>query len=814
MLKNYFKISLRNLVNQRMYALINIFGLAVGVACCLLIVIYVIDELGYDKHFEHSDRIYRSYVDMKFGEMDGEFAVMPAPLAPTLIRDFPEVESAGRFRSRGSYLIKRSPEDENIEESQVIFSDHEIFSIFSIPILAGDPNTILKEPQTLVLSETAANKYFPEESAIGQTLILDNNQTYEVVGVVQDIPVNSHFHFDVYLSMEGLDESKNGVWLSHNFQTYILLREGADPEALEAKFPEMIETQAGPQVQQFLGITMQEWKEGGNRIGYHLEPITNIHLYSSMVGDLEPSGSITYVYIFSIVAVFILLIACINFMNLSTARSSNRAREVGVRKVMGAYKKQLVGQFLVESIIMSISAFILALIFAEITLPYFNNLAQKELQVPWNFGGFIPVLIVAAIFVGLIAGSYPAFFLSGFKPIQVLKGKINSGAKSSRLRGFLVVFQFATSIILIICTLVVQRQLDFIQNKKLGFEKEQVAYVRNTYVISDQINSFKKELLNIPQITNATVSGFLPVQPSNRNNTAFWPEGRQTQEETIIMQNWSVDFDYISTLGMEILEGRGFDINKSTDSSAIILNEAAVKSFGFENPIGQRVSTFTDIDNETGEPTMGTYEVIGVMEDFHFESLREAIGPLCLYIDRSTSSVIFRFQTDDDISATLAAVESKWNEFAPNQPFDYNFLDESFSSMYNTEQRMGKIFRLFAGLSIFVACLGLFALASFMAEKRTKEIGIRKVMGANVGDIVALLSQDFMRLVFIALIFAIPVSWWFMNRWLEGFEYRTSIQVGIFLIAGLTAIAISLLTVSYQSVRAALTNPVDALRDE
>jgi len=814
MFSNYFKISLRNLLSQRLYTLINILGLAVGIACCMMIMIFVIDELSYDRYHEKSDRIFRTYVDMKIGEVEGDFAVLPAPLAPTLMRDFPEVEAAGRFRAGGAYLVKRNPEDENIEETEIIFADHEIFEIFTIPLIEGDPETLLKEPQTLVLSESAAQKYFKGESALNQTLILDNEETYKVVGVVEDIPDQSHFHFDIFLSMEGREESKNGIWLSHNFQTYLLLKEGANAEALEAKFPELIETHAGPQVMQFLGVSMEEWENGGNRIGYHLQPLSKVHLHTSMEGDLEPSGSMTFVYIFSVIALFILFIACINFMNLSTARSSNRAREVGVRKVLGAFKKQLVSQFLVESIIMSMVAFMLAIIIAEITLPYFSNLSGKSLYIPWNALLFIPTVLLGAIIVGLLAGAYPALFLSSFKPIQVLKGKLNAGAKSSRLRGVLVVFQFATSIILIICTLVVQRQLSFIQNKKLGFKKEQVAYIRNTYVIGDQIQAFKKELQHIPQITEATISGYLPVQPSSRNNTAFWPEGKRVQEETIIMQNWAVDFDYMSTLGMEIIEGRAFDINQSTDSTAIVINKAAVKSFGFENPVGERISTFESIDEETGEPSMITYHVIGVMEDFHYESLRNAIGPLCLYIGRSTSRVSFRFQTGEDISTTLASVEEKWKEFAPNQPFDYSFLDESFRNMYDSEQRLSKIFSLFAGLSIFVACLGLFALASYMAEQRTKEIGIRKVMGATVSDIISLLSQDFMRLVLISILLAVPVAWWFMHQWLEGFEYRTNIQAGIFITAGLAAIIISLLTVTYQSLRAALTNPVDALRDE
>ncbi len=812
MFQNYLKTAIRTLRKQKLYTLINIGGLAVGIACCLMIVLFVLDELSYDRHHTHSDRIYRLYVDMKFGDMDGNMAVMPAPLAPTLMQDYPEVELAARFRGSGNYLVKAQAADDNIEETKVIFADKEVFEIFSFDVLEGNPTEGLSEPNTLVLTKSRADRYFPGESALGKTLILDNEDTYEVVAVIEDLPQSSHFEFDVFLSMESRDEAKQTIWLSHNFHTYVLLRQGADPQALEAKFPAMLEKYAGPQVQQFLGINIDEWKNSGNRLGYFVQPLTDVYLHSDVQYELGKTSDIKYVYIFSLIALFILLIACINFMNLSTAKSANRAREVGVRKVMGALRKNLVNQFLVESILIGVVGFIFALILVAFALPFFNELASKQLSIPWSHPLFLPTLVLLAILIGTLAGIYPSFYLSGFRPIQILKGNLSRGAKSGQLRSGLVVFQFLASIVLVICTLVVQKQLNFIQNKKLGFNKEQVLILRNTYTLEDQIIPFKKELLNSPHISHVTVSSFMPVQPSNTNNTVFWPKGERTQERSIIMNNWRVDFDYISTLELEVIEGRDFSLDHPTDSQAVILNEAALASWGFENPIGQQITTFEDL-NEEGEEVLGDYTIIGLVKDFHYQSLREGIAPLGLFIGSAIGSVQLRLQSNN-IAQSLTYIEEQWNTFAPGQPLDYEFMDENFMAMYESEQKLGKIFTAFAFLAIFVACLGLFALASFMAEQRNKEIGIRKVLGAKVSDIVSLLSSNFLKLVIISLIIAIPISWYAMNQWLQGFEYRTEISVFTFILAGFIALFISLLTVSFQSIRAAMANPIFALKDD
>ena len=816
MFKNYFKTAVRNLRKQKFYAFINVSGLAIGIACCLLIVLYVQDELSYDKFNTKSDRIYRAIADIKFGSMDGKIAVVSAPMAGAMIQDYPEVETAVRFRTSGSKLVKRKDQDvDNIKETRFTFVDPEIFDVFTLNLLEGDLATVLTEPNTLILTKTKAEKYFPEGNAVGKVLTLDNSRDYKVVGVLEDIPNNSHFSFDFFLAMEGLADSKEPIWVSHNYFTYILLKPGADAEALEAKLPEMVTKYLGPQVEQFLNVDLDDFVESGNRFDYYLQPLTDIHLKSNLMAEIGTNGDITYVWLFGGIAVIILIIACINFMNLSTARSANRAREVGIRKVMGSVRGNLIGQFLVESVIVSIVAFALAILLAELLMPVFNNLSGKELSIPITSLWLLPALFIGSVMVGILAGIYPAFFLSAFDPINVLKGKLSAGSGSSWLRSTLVVMQFSASIALIVGTIVIYQQMNFVQNKKLGFNKDQVLIIHDTYVMgTEKLKTFKNELLNEPTVINASVSGFLPVENTNRNNTVFWPEGDQSNESQVLMQNWRVDHNYIPTLGMKMLEGRAFSLDFPTDSQAMILNETAAKNFNFDDPIGKRISTFTDFGAD-GTPVSESYTVIGIMEDFHFESLKENVTPLCFFIGSANSLVSVRMNTDD-VASTLEMARAKWAEFAPGQPFSYSFLDERFTQMYEAEQRAGDILAAFAGLAIFVACLGLFALAAFMADQRTKEIGIRKVLGASVSNIMVLLSKDFLKMVAISLIVALPVAFYLMNNWLSDYAYRVELwDVGPWaaLIAALVAIGIAILSVSSQAMRAAMTNPVHALKD-
>ena len=639
---------------------------------------------------------------------------------------------------------------------------------------------------------------------------------YQITAVYEDMPANSHFHFDFLLAMEGLPESKNGMWLSNNFQTYLLLEEGASAIALEEKFPAMIEKYLGPQVQQMMGASLEDFEKAGNSLRYYLQPLIDIHLHSDLSQEFEPNGNITFVYIFSAIALFILLIACINFMNLSTARSAHRAKEVGIRKALGSFKSQLIGQFLTESVMLSFIALLLAMGMVELMLPWFNGLSGKALASNY-FGSaqFTLGLLGTAVVVGLLAGSYPALFLSAFKPIRVLKegSGVSKNNRSPILRKALVVFQFTATIALITGTIVINNQLGFIQSKKLGFNKEQVLVLHDVYALGNQVETFKNEMLQHPDVIHGTTTGYLPVS-SNRSDTGFWPEGMSMQENPVSMQIWSVDDGYVPTMDMEILKGRNFSKEFGSDSTGIVLNERAVGLFGFDDPIGKRVNTVGWTPGKGLDPeNILTYTVIGVVKNFHFESLKENITALGMRLGNSNSMMSLRFEVAD-VSGLLSFAKDKWNEFAPGQPFEYTFLDDRFSNMYTAEQRLGEIFSVFATLSILVACLGLFGLASFTAEQRTKEIGVRKVLGASIGSIIVLLSKEFTKWVLIANVIAWPVAYFAMNEWLQGFAFRIDLGWWIFAISGALALGIAILTVAYQAIKAAMANPIDALRYE
>lgn len=819
MFKNYLTIAIRNLRKHRFYTFINVAGLAIGIASCLIIVLFVLNELSYDKHHEKASRIYRINGEIKFGGNHLMLAVAPAPMAEAMLHDYPEVESAVRFRSWGSFLVKKDESAENFKEYNVMWVDSTFFKIFSVPVLEGNPNTSLKEPNCVAISEKTARKFFPNGSAMGQVLILDNRLPMKVTAVFKDMPTTGHFDFDILISMAGLDDAKSTNFLSNNFNTYLLLKEGADAQALEAKLPGFVEQYHGPQAAGILGgeFSMQKFQAAGNKLQYTLMPLTDIHLHSDLIAEVRPNSDIIYVYLFSAVALFILMIACINFMNLSTARSSNRAKEVGVRKVMGSLRSHLVRQFLTESILLSLFSFFLAVGFAYLFLPMFNNLSQKSLSLPLADPNFYVVIFIASLFVGLMSGLYPSFFLSAFKPVNVLKGNVALGMKSGLIRSSLVVFQFVVSILLVIGTLTVNRQLNYIQNKKIGFEKDQVIVVHDAYALGDNIQAFKEEVLKNNFMLSGTISGYLPVSGTRRNDNTFWPEGGQpTQENMVSLQNWTVDSDYLKTLGMKLKTGRFFSMEFPSDSSTIVMNQSAVKQFNWgDDPIGKKISTFSG-NNPDGSPdpnSVRSFTVIGVVEDFHFESLKQNITPLAFFLNRSNGSVSFRFESQNT-QDVIHAIENKWKTLAPGQPFQYSFLDEDFGRMYSAEERLGKVFVVFAGLAIVIACLGLFALTSFTAEQRTKEIGIRKVLGASVGSIVVLLSKEFGKLIIIAFVIAAPLAWFGVDWWLKNYTYKVEVGIFVYLFAGGVSFAIAWLTMSYQSIKAATSNPVNSLRSE
>jgi putative ABC transport system permease protein len=814
MFRNYFTIALRNLRKHSFYTFINVAGLAIGIASCLIITLFILNETSYDKHFPNADRVYRINSEILFNGNHLNLAVMPAPAAETFKHDFPEVEASVRFRERGWRRIKRTVD--NIKEQYTIYGSQGMFEVFGIKLLEGNVSGALTEPNTMVISKSKADKYFPNESPVGQTLIVDNTENYKITGVFEDFPVNTHFKFDFVFSMEGLEEAKSDNWLGNNFNTYILLKEGAKRQDLEAKFPKIIDTYIGPQVKSLFGgdFTMEKFAASGNKLAYTLMPVTDIHLHSDLTAELGANGDITYVYLFGAIALFILGIACINFMNLSTARSANRAKEVGVRKVLGSLRSHLIRQFLMESSLLSLFSFILAVGLAFVLIPAFNSMAGMSLNLPFDAPMFYIVLLGAALVIGLLAGLYPSMFLSAFKPVNVLKGKVALGMKSGAVRSSLVVLQFMISIFLVVGTITVQKQLAFIQNKKLGFRKDQVLVLHNIEILGSKQEALKNELLKSPRIKNVSTSGFLPIANWGRNNNSFWPEGAQpSQDNMITMESWRVDHDYVPTLDMKIVQGRNFSKEFLSDSTAVMLNQTAVKRFGFKDPIGEKIQTFPYNNGKLETEKALTYTVVGVVEDFHFESLKENITPLSLILGQSGWSMPIRFQSADT-KEVIHDVEATWKAVAPGQPFEYTFLDEAFGRMYSSEQRVGKVLGVFASLAIIIACLGLFALTSFTAEQRTKEIGIRKVMGASVSSIVLLLSKEFGKLIVIAFLLAAPLSWFAVDSWLENYTYKTEIGIFVYILAGLAAFLLAWITMGYQSIKAARSNPVTSLRSE
>ncbi len=808
MLKNYLKIAWRTLRKQQGFTFINVFGLAIGLACCMLIMLYVLDELSYDRYNAKADRIYRINTDVKFGGTDSRMAVSADPLGPTLKQDYPQVEQFVRLHQRGTWLVKRAGEAMNLREDNITFADSTLFDVFTLPLVAGNPNRALAEPNTVVISESAARRHFGNRNPMGQAMVFDNKQTFKVSGVMQDMPKNAHFRSDFFLAMLN-DDYPWGQWLSTNHHTYIVLKPGTDPTVFSKNLDAVVSKYAGPQAMKLIGVTMDQFRKAGNRYQFSLIPLTDIHLRSKQQIELAPNGDIQYVYIFSAVAFFILLIACINFMNLATARSVNRAKEVGVRKVMGSRRTQLIGQFMTESVLTTTLAMILALGLVAVALPGFNDLAAKDLSVNQLLSSYyLPLLISLPIGVGLLAGSYPALFLSSFQPITVLKGKINVSFRSAGLRSGLVVFQFMMSVILIIGTIIVYRQITYIQTKNVGFNRSQVLTVNGLYPLGKQAETFKQEVLRLPGIASGSISGYLPT-PSGRSHNAFFPEGELDQKKAVNMQAWGIDQDYVKMMGMQIISGRDFSRAFGSDSSGMLLNETAAKLFGGKDVVGKRIVRYNDPQNTK----LKTFTVVGIVKNFHFESLRQNIGALSMVLDANSGAASFRLSSAN-LPVLIRQIEAKWHQIAPGQPFNYQFMDDSFDDMYRAEQRISTIALAFAILAILIACLGLFGLAAFMAEQRTKEIGVRKVLGASVTSIVGLLSKDFLKLVFIAIVIASPLAWYVMNQWLNDFAYKVTLDGWVFALAGLMAVGIALLTVSFQSIRAALTNPVKSLRSE
>jgi putative ABC transport system permease protein len=805
MFKNYFRIAFRSMMRNKSFSAINILGLSIGIAVCFIIMLFVQHELSYDRFNTNADNIYRIVFKANInGGKINEGNVMP-PVAQALKNDYPEVKEATRLRTMGHPRIDLN--GKVFTDASLALVDSNFFNVFTIPFIQGDAKTALLQPNCVVLSKSAAHQLFGNEDPIGKLVRFKkeiNVPPFIVTGVFDNIPSNSHFHFDMFGSLMSEPDEKSNSWMSSNYFTYLVLQNGYDYKKLEAKFPGMVEKYMGPQIQQSMGLSLTQFRTKGNELGFALQPLTSIHLHSNTISEFEPGGDIKYVYIFSAVALFMLLIACINFINLSTAGAGKRAKEVGVRKVMGSLKADLIKQFLLESVCITGVALIIASVFVQMALPVFNELSGKNLTFSFSIKP-LAALTGLSIMVGLLAGLYPAFFLSSFKPIATLKGKFTTANKTYNVRSGLVVFQFFISVCLITGTIVVYEQMHFIQNKKIGYDKDQLLVLNNTWALGKNETVFKNQLLNDPRVINATISGYKPAGSSFYNNSLAWPEGRDN--ELMRTLEYKIDEQYIPTLGMEMVTGRNFSTAMPTDSQAMIINETAAKAFGWGNDaVGKRVV------RENSDRGHVPYTVIGVVKDFHFRSLHEAITPLLMVLKPETGLIV-KIKTKD-IAGLLGSMKQQWAAFNTEEPFSYTFMDELYNKTYLAEQKTGHTLNIFAALTILVACMGLFGLATYTAEQRTKEIGIRKVLGATAVQINFMLSKQFIKLVLIACILAFPLSYWAMHQWLQDFAYRIHLNGWIFMAAACISVLVALLTISFKSIKAALANPVAALRSE
>jgi len=802
MLSNYFKIALRNFRRNRVFSAINILGLAIGLAACLLIAAYVRDETHYDRFAARSGDIYRVNLGVS-GTTQNDYPLVDIAVGPGMAATFPEIEAATRLNRAGEVFAQYGAHQ--FKETRVAFVDSNFFDIFTLPFLEGDVQTALTQPGSLVITKAFAAKYFGEEPALGKIIDIQSHGPCKVTGVIDGIPDGSHFHFDVFISYSTL-HPRSYTWSNIDDYTYLLLRPHTDPQKLQAQFPQLVAKYVVPEIARDMGVPLAEAAKAVNTFKFSLTPLEDIHLHSDTKYELEANGNSRYVLIFSALALFILLLACANFTNLSTAGAAARGREIGIRKVMGSLKKQLMTQFLVESILLTAFSMLLAFLLVFLLLPLFNQVAGKHL----TFISFLdlPALLTAAVLtigVGALAGIYPAFFLSSFNPIKVLKGASILSNRKSLLRSGLVVFQFVVSIALIVATLVVYRQLHYMQDKRLGYDKDQVLYIQDAGLLGTNQEAFRQHLLQDKRVTNASLSWCVPGSGS-MNGTEIYPRHDDATGGGEIHTNiYQIDYDYVPTLGLQVVKGRNFTRGFPTDSTGVLINETAMNDLGWAHtdPIGKVIV-------RSGRTE---YNVIGVVRDFHYVSVKEKIAPLMLLLGRNQGGILVKVNTAD-IGDFLSDTKKQWTAFGPAGPFSYYFLDDRFASMYVAEQRTGRLFSAFTVIAILIAGLGLFGLAAYMVEQRTREIGIRKVLGASISSVLVLVSKEFLILVAFAFLIAIPLTWWGMNEWLQEFAYRVAVAWWIFPIAGIAALVLALITISTQAVRAARTNPINSLRNE
>ncbi|QDK77918.1 FtsX-like permease family protein [Spirosoma sp. KCTC 42546] len=797
MLLNYLKIAWRNLRKDKFYSLINILGLTIGVTCGLLLLLYVTDELSFDRYHTNASQIYRIVSHITEPDKVNRWSSTQPPLVKTLKQDYPFVKNYVRFFPYGRMMFRQG--EKRFYEDDIYAADSTVFDVFSYKFIEGDPKTALAQPGSVVLTHKAAQKFFGSRTALGQSLQTNDTTFYKVTGVLEDVPKNSHFTFNALISAGQNERSQDTNWGAFYIYSYLVLPEHFDTKILESKFPQVYDKYVGP-----------IFKRMGIKVTYELQPLANIHLYSNLEG--ESNGNIGYVYTFSAVAFFMLLLASINYMNLATARSARRAKEVGLRKVMGSVRGRLMAQFLTESVLMTVLALAASLILVVVLLPFFNSVSGKEIQFRELLRPeFLLIGLTIVVFTGFISGSYPAFYLSSFEPAAVLKGSFNAKG-GSFFRKTLVVVQFAISLIMLICTWIVYKQLNFMRNHDLGYDQEQVLTIDyQGRQPREQFNTLKNSLLanpNIRQVASAS------APTSNIGGRVIFTVESNTGLKEMGFKPMGIDYDYLRTMGMKIVRGRDFSEKIPADTlNSVIINQAVVERMGWKEPLGKKVILGSQPQPGQQGPPPPTAQVIGVVKDFHQQSLYNPIEPMILLCRRANPVIHIKIQAQN-VEKTVAFIGQQWRELYPDRLFEYRFLDQDFESAYQADELRGRIFTTFSALTILIACLGLFGLATFTTEQRVKEIGVRKVLGASVSSVVVLLSRDFTKLVLFSFPIAVPVAWYSMYKWLQNFPYKTDIGIWVFIAACLLTLLICWLTVIYQSVKAALTNPVKSLRSE
>ncbi len=800
---NYLKVILRNLSREKGYALINIAGLTVGIASCILILLLISNELSYDRYHKNADKIFRVGIEALFGDSNINSVLTSGAMKEVLDNEFSEIEEACRLIYVTRPLVK--VDNRSFVEEDFFYTDSNFFDVFSVTLLKGDPGTVLSRPNTVVISEDAANKLFGDGNPVGKMLRVNDHHELEITGVSKNMSYNSHFRFDFLGSIATISRENQEswrYWTTNILYTYILLGENILRTDIEDKMQDLVYKYVGPEVET-VGINIESFETGGGTYRFFLEALPDIHLHSKADNQLNPGGSVTYIYFFSIIAIFLLLIACINFMNMATARFANRAKEVGIRKVVGSTRGQLMQQFLAESVLISLVAIIFAITLVELVLPFFNFLTSKNLIISYTTNWYVlPSILLFAVFVGLLAGSYPAFFLSSFQPVKVLKGEVNSGIKSNKLRKVLVVVQFSITIALLIGTFIVSEQLEYWQSRDQGYNREGLVILKRTHILYDQQKTFREELINNEYIINASFCSSIPGYSFGA--TSIYKYGSPSED---LVQSGLImaDDNYFKTMGIELTEGRFFSHEYGTDSETIVINETFMRVMGLQNPTEESI-VFPNINM--------TSPIIGVFKNVNFESLHRNIRPMIIRKLEDPGWLMVIRVKNENMPAVMYSIENSWTSFAGDAPFIYSFLENDLLELYNQEIRTRRIFTIFSLLAIFIACLGLLGMASFTAEKRTKEIGIRKAMGASLISIYTLLTREVVVLVLYAALFAWPVAWFVMTRWLENFSYRIHPGVATFIISTLISLVIALLTISYQARKAATANPVDSLKYE